>query len=204
MFPGLKDCKTAIWSARLQIYLPPSQWNALPSSFRETDYSFFPVYSQDRPLSLQLVILLHTCLYSEGVCSWLHMCVWLVVCVCVCASVCASVCVGVWVCVCVCVCVRVCVCVCVSVCVVRVCVCVCVSVCVCECVCEYVCVCVLTHCSSCGVLLPPQPPRCEHTYSSVEVFMHIIDYHSFIQGTYQLKQSVSLRQRARSWMINSI
>ena len=71
--------------------ITPSQQNALPRSIIKTDWSFLSVDSQDALLSLKLVILLPTCLYSYSEC----------VCVCACVCECTELIVLLMVCVCV-------------------------------------------------------------------------------------------------------
>ena len=66
-----------------------------------------------------------------------------------------------------------------------VCVCLCVCVCVCVHASMHVCVGMRVLNSLCflqcaGLLLSPQPLRCEHAYSCVELLLHIINYNSFI------------------------
>ena len=83
--PGPKDCKTKQYGQRAFRYIAivPSQWMWTAQEHRgDRLYLFFPVHSQDAPLSY-LVMVLPTCLY----CVWLVTCEWRVcmyVCVCMC------------------------------------------------------------------------------------------------------------------------
>ena len=69
---------------------------------------------------------------ADQVRAFIHVCVYICMCVCVCMYICMCVCM--YICMCVCVCMYICMCVCV-----------CIYICMCVCVCMYVCMCVCMH-----------------------------------------------------------